>query len=1354
MIPMQITPSAHLSLSGWFDLLEEFEAAWHCGQPPTVMGFLHSRLAASQHIDPSVYRQLLEELVKIDLECRWRHVDRPLADSDSSSALSSPALMTHGPLLDVYLCDCPQLGSGEQLSVALIAEEYRVRQRWGDRPTPAEYLERFPQHAAQLPGILAEMDRELHAEGVGIWPRQDTNVRANAGEGKRTSVEAPSPPPTNPSPPAQASLRLPKYENLSELAQGGMGVVYRAFDSELSREVAVKVLAEPCYRTSVTHHQRFLEEARITAQLQHPNIPPVHEIGSLPDGSPFLVMKLIKGQTLDQLLKDRPDPAHDRGRFLAVFEQACQAVGYAHSHGVLHRDLKPANVMVGAFGEVQVMDWGLAKVLGREERPAPPNLDAVANQTTIRDPRSDSGGSQTQDGTMLGTPAFLAPEQAAGAVDEIDARTDVFGLGAILCVVLTGQPPYVGDSAEAIRRMALRGKLDDACARLNGCGADPDLVDLARRCLAVEPGERPVNAGAVAAEMARLRLLAQERVRRAELERVEAEAQREKVLTRVIEERKRRSMQLALAVTLLVLLAGAGVGAWEVQRQAGERERQQQVQRHAAETALVEVKELQDRGLWKQGESLLTQAAQQLAPAGEVVLRRQLAEACTNLRFLAKLDRIRQEKVTIVERVVDGVLKKDVDRSGASPKYAAVFREFGLDLLTGEVAELAQRLKDSPVAEELIAAVDDWALDETHSPLRDRLDQIAAAASGEHWRQELQHLRKEPQELERRAELLMQSGGYPSQIIRLARALNEHHLDSLALLEAGSRFHPRDFSLHFERATRYHERSGKQYDAAGGAYHAALALQSDNIAVWNNFGDMLLNKGDVAGSIGCYGNALKLDPQHARIHNNLGCALRARKDLDGAIACFRRAIKLDPNRAEAHTNLGAVLHDKRDLEGAITCFRTAIRLAPKLVQAHFNLSIVLTDKGDKIGAIACCRRAIELDPKQAPMHHNLGILLRETDDLDGAIACFRTAIQVDPQFAKVHINLGTALLARSDLEGAIGCFRSAIQLDPKVYEAHNNLGLALQSKNDLKGAEDCFRTALKLAPRSSQAHYNLGMVVLARGDPDGAIACFRSAVRLDPQFGKAHTNLGVALHKKRDLDGAIACFRKAIQLDPKLFEPRLNLGIALHDKKDFDGSLIAFRKANKLLPNDPVISKVLPQLERRGEMAAKLEAVLAGKKTVHGARECLEMAQFCGQYQERYLTALRFYRDAVAADPKIAADLQNQYRYDAACWAALAASGKGEDAHNLAREKAAELSEQARQWLCDDLSAYRQSTPKADSQVRQMIAQRLRHWQQDTDLAGIRDKDRLALVPAPERQKSVKLWKDVAQLLKELAESK
>src|SRR5262249_29143001 len=229
---------------------------------------------------------------------------------------------------------------------------------------------------------------------------------------------------------------------------GGIGVVHRATDTVLGREVAVKVLQEQ-YALESRMARRFAAEARITGQLQHPNIPAVHDLGTLPDGRPFLAMKLIKGQHLEHLLERRGDTTEDRGRFVAAFEQVCQALAYAHAHDVIHRDLKPANVMVGRFGEVQVMDWGLAKVLGArpQEQTGPEETTAETAVLSLR----DSDDPLTHAGSVLGTPAFMPPEQAAGAVGTIGRRSDVFGLGAVLAVGLAGQAPVVGGPSGAAR---------------------------------------------------------------------------------------------------------------------------------------------------------------------------------------------------------------------------------------------------------------------------------------------------------------------------------------------------------------------------------------------------------------------------------------------------------------------------------------------------------------------------------------------------------------------------------------------------------------------------------------------------------------------------------------------------------------------------------------------------------------------------------------------------------------------------------------------------------------------------------------------------------------------------------------
>ncbi len=359
---------------------------------------------------------------------------------------------------------------------------------------------------------------------------------------------------------------LPGYELCEEIGHGGMGVVYRALDTALDRHVAIKVLAER-YAADSSGAQRFLSEARITSQLQHPGIPAVHQVGTLADGRPFLAMKLIKGSTFEAILGQPTDPTAERGRLLAIFEAVCQAVGYAHAHRVIHRDLKPANVMVGAFGEVQVMDWGLAKVLG-EERPADLPLGAEQTQVWTRISSTPDSGSYTEAGSMVGTPAYMPPEQAVGQIERVNARSDVFGLGALLAVVLTGKPPYVGESYDSVRVMAVRGTLEDCFARLDASGAEPELVALCKECLAFEPADRPEDAGAVARAVAGLRASADDRARCAELERVRIEGEQATARARAAERRKRRRLVLGAAALLALAAIGGMLAVLEVQRRA------------------------------------------------------------------------------------------------------------------------------------------------------------------------------------------------------------------------------------------------------------------------------------------------------------------------------------------------------------------------------------------------------------------------------------------------------------------------------------------------------------------------------------------------------------------------------------------------------------------------------------------------------------------------------------------------------------------------------------------------------------------------------------------------------------------
>ncbi len=366
--------------------------------------------------------------------------------------------------------------------------------------------------------------------------------------GTATAPAEATTPQTAPSAMASANRAMPMLPGytLGELiGSGGMGVVYRAVDQKFDRDVALKFLREEYPHDGIVA-ARFLEEARITAQLQHPGIPAVHDLGTLFDGRPYLAMKLIKGQSLDEMIKSK-QPLD----VLAIFEPICRAIGYAHAHGVLHRDLKPANIMVGAFGEVQVMDWGLAKLLASPDRELQHDSAEI---TTIKLARDD----HTSAGSVMGTPAYMAPEQAIGAVDDLSPPSDVFSLGGILCALLTGQPPFVGANAESTRQLAATARLDETFSRLDSTQADPELLAFCRKCLSPQQADRFADGNAAAEAVAKLRSDAEERARTAEVQRGQSDV------------RRRLQLRLggAIAAAVLIGAALAGWQAWRATREA------------------------------------------------------------------------------------------------------------------------------------------------------------------------------------------------------------------------------------------------------------------------------------------------------------------------------------------------------------------------------------------------------------------------------------------------------------------------------------------------------------------------------------------------------------------------------------------------------------------------------------------------------------------------------------------------------------------------------------------------------------------------------------------------------------------
>ena len=267
-----------------------------------------------------------------------------------------------------------------------------------------------------------------------------------------------------------------RYEVRRLLGRGGMGAVYAAFDRRLGREVAVKVSNAPSAAGDL--EARLRQESRVLARLEHPGIVPVHDAGELDDGRWYYVMKLVRGQTLGEHVPSLRGEAP----VLSVFDRAAETVAFAHAAGIVHRDLKPSNIMMGSFGEVLVLDWGVAKILG-----TPPPGEVP---TDVAGPTPGDG---TASGTRIGTPGFMAPEQQRGDASTAGPAADVYSLGALLYWMFTGRPaPPTADEAT----LGLAALPDAPSRRLRA---------IVRKCLAESPADRYPDAGALVQDLARYR---------------------------------------------------------------------------------------------------------------------------------------------------------------------------------------------------------------------------------------------------------------------------------------------------------------------------------------------------------------------------------------------------------------------------------------------------------------------------------------------------------------------------------------------------------------------------------------------------------------------------------------------------------------------------------------------------------------------------------------------------------------------------------------------------------------------------------------------------------------------------------
>ncbi len=692
------------------------------------------------------------------------------------------------------------------------------------------------------------------------------------------------------------------YQLLGEIARGGMGVILKGHDTDLGRDVAVKVLdPELAKRPAVV--QRFIEEAQIGGQLQHPGIVPVYELGLMADDRPYFTMKLVKGRTLAALLQLRKSPADNRGRVLDIFESVCQTMAYAHSKGVLHRDLKPANIMVGAFGEVQVVDWGLAKVLSRggvaDERRAKETI-----HTIIETVRSGSGstGSDSLVGSVMGTPAYMAPEQAQGEIEKLDERADVFSLGAILCELLTGRPPYEEIEGESIIVQAARAKLDPARARIDACDADPALKQLCLDCLMPSKVARPANAEEVANSIHAYLTTVEERAQKAELAAAEARI-------KAAEERRARRLTVALAGTIAVAFVIGGGGAWWINRERTQRMEHTRVAVEAAHGEAIEF------GRAGKPESALGAARRALSMAESGGADAALLERARSFVSQAEADltaaeterglkaqdeklRARLVDLRIEQSTTIGNRPLEIELDG---KFTQAFHDYGVDLEGDDLVPALKRIRERAIAEEVALALDDWSRvrRHVHGPKSEKVENLFLLAMDLDADTERQRMRQAiaDKDLNTLLELAAPENLpklAPGSIFVLSGALwdgfPEHRPDVFRICDQALYLYPNDFVLQSV--------GGKLYSDAGRVQAAlmcrssALSLRPHDAGAMFRMGESLSLVGRLTDALGAIEASVAMNSTDQNAVWILGVVQTELGDYKSALASYTRALAL------------------------------------------------------------------------------------------------------------------------------------------------------------------------------------------------------------------------------------------------------------------------------------------------------------------------------------------------------------------------------------------------------------------------------------------------------------------------------
>ncbi|MFN0021724.1 MAG: protein kinase domain-containing protein [Pirellulaceae bacterium] len=774
---------------------------------------------------------------------------------------------------------------------------------------------------------------------------------------------------------------IPGYRMDAVLGQGGMGVVYKAWHLRLNRPVALKMLLSGPYARP-QELERFLREAEAVAALNHPNIVQIHDSGEV-EGRPYFTMELVEGGSLARKLSGTPLSASEAASLMVEVAAAVEA---AHRSGIIHRDLKPANILLTADGALKVSDFGLAR-------------------------QQDSGSGITLTGVPLGTPSYMAPEQARGEKDAVSPATDIYSLGAILYECLTGRPPFKAETMAATLQQVLADE-PVSPARLNP-RVPRDLETICLKCLNKEPHKRYASSQTLADDLGRFQLGEPIKARPVGL-----------VERAVCWVRRRPALAGALASGVLLAAALIATVVWW----NGQRAALAATSVAYAEADLSESKRLRDKGDFTASSAVLQRANDRLGGIVPPELHDRLAAAFANLELVSRLDAIRMGRSVLRGK------DYEIDTAQADRDYEEVFRSAGLGTDQEEVKIVAARVGDSPARKELVAALDDWAACTHDKRRRAWLLRVVQLADPDSWRDLVRDPDPEAWADRTRLTELTRTAPVEKESVQLLDALGRRllnaggEMEAVAYLRRVQQAHPGDFYAN------------------------------------NMLGNALVDVDQFGDAVGYFRAALALRPGSTVARGNLGYALLLLQQWDEARVVNEELIRIDPANGWAHVSLGEVLRRQGHTDLAIEHLQRALPLVEPSSRPHRVLAFALQERKRWGEAIHHFRQAAALSPDKAWHQYDLGMALNSPGHQDEAIEYLRKTLALDPRYPAARVNLARILFNRGGAEEAIAELRQAIEIDSTDTPARAELRKALAHLGRWQEVQAAWRKDLDAGP--------------------------------------------------------------------------------------------------------------------------------------------------------------------------------------------------------------------------------------------------------------------------------------------------